>query len=151
MTLAKRLAAAESQRQARAEGYPCPFRGRRTGFRECAGCGGKRSRAVFACAIRLEGATLAECRDCGERPKGIEELAPSLRRAICLACPQHRVEGGAVRCALCVCVEPWRTRPWCPAKRWGMAEWQRRMQNAEQRTQKSEQRTESERHVPNAQ
>jgi len=54
-----------------------------------------------------------------------DELAAH-RRRICLGlaeggapCPEHRLEkDGALRCAICGCADPTRTRPRCPAFKW---------------------------------
>ena len=40
------------------------------------------------------------------------------RRALCMACPEHVVEDGRLRCRLCGCHDPARTRPRCPVFKW---------------------------------
>jgi len=41
------------------------------------------------------------------------------RRAICEQCPQHRMSKRELRCKLCGCSDPARSRPWCPVGKWG--------------------------------
>lgn len=107
----------------------CPIRGAVLGERACKKCGGQKLQPLYACALHPKGVVISEeCQACHDVPAaaacaGVDALAS--RKQICLACDEHYLAEGRLRCGICNCEEPFVTRPYCPVKKWGLDEWTR--------------------------